>query len=309
MRKFILLMVFSLILVACGSAESESADQEIVSQEESAVSEEVVVEMPELSQDYSVYEDLNHLIQSVMSEYEMNPAAVSVAYHNYQTGEDYFFNERESIQAGSTTKVGLARLFVDLISEGLLTWQSELPYSDSLYEAGAGPVTNGEKEAAYPLYELFFHSLSQSDNTAFNILYYYYQQNYGDVYQALRDMSGLEFDPMDYSSAGMADAHMLLNILKPIGSESKYSYILTALSGNENAEFFKKYIQDGMYTKYGSINGSLHDTGIYIEEDEPVYALVVMTNGQGTVEDFLGMMNYRIYEWNIYQKYLTATSG
>ncbi|XJS11079.1 serine hydrolase [Aerococcaceae bacterium WGS1372] len=273
------------------------------------MNEEVVVEIPELSQDYSVYEDMDHLIQSVISEYELNPAAVSVAFYNYQTGEEYLLNERETIQAGSTIKVGLARLYMDLISDGQLTLQSELPYSEFLYEDGAGPVTNGEKKAAYPIYELFYHSLSKSDNTAFNILFYYYQQNYGNVYQALRDMSGLEFDTADDSLVGTADAHMLLNILKPIGSESKYSYILTALSGNENAEYFKKYVQDGMYTKYGSINGSMHDTGIYIEGDEPVYALVVMTNGQGTVEDFLGMMNYRIYEWTQYQNYLAVTNG
>lgn len=303
--KLIVFMILSLFLVACGDTESLTTDQALESQQE-VVSDEKVVELPELSQDYSQFEDMDHLVRSIINQYELNPQAISVAYHNYQSGEEYFFNERELIRAGSTTKVGLGRLFIDKINEGDLSWQSEFPYSEAYYEDGAGSVTNGAKKEAYPLYELFFYSLSQSDNTAFNILFNYYQENYGDIYQTLRDLSGLEFEQEESISGNMADAHMLLNILKPIGTDDQYSYLLTALSGNTNDEYFKKYIQEGMYTKYGSIDGSLHDTGIYIEDNEAVYALVVMTEGQGTVEDFLGMMNYRIYEWTKYQEYIDA---
>lgn len=49
-----------------------------------------------------------------------------------------------------------------------------------------------------------------------------------------------------------------------------------------------------MFTKYGSIGGSLNDSGIYMEDGEPVYALVVLTNGQGNVDEFLATMNLRM---------------
>lgn len=108
------------------------------------------------------------------------------------------------------------------------------------------------------------------------------------------NLSELPFDHPEATTNNMADAQMLLNILIPIATEDKYSYILTSLSGNTQAEYFKQYIQEGMFTKYGSINGSLHDTGIYFEEGEPIYALVVLTNGQGNVDEFLATMNLRM---------------
>lgn len=276
-------------------------DIEEESQSESTVSEVEEPSTPEFSQDYSEFETIDDLVISTINEFELNPDAVSVAYHNYQTQTDYAYNEREPMLVGSTTKVGVARLYADLIAEGAMTFQTELPYSDSLYEPGAGRVTNGEKKATYPLYELFYYSLSQSDNTAFNILFSYYQQIYGNVQQSLMNLSELPFDHPEATTNNMADAQMLLNILIPIATEDKYSYILTSLSGNTQAEYFKQYIQEGMFTKYGSINGSLHDTGIYFEEGEPIYALVVLTNGQGNVDEFLATMNLRMNEWSKYQ--------
>lgn len=298
-------MIISLSLAACQSGGQVSTDSESSNQvetEEAADSSKEASDTPALSQDYSAFESTEHLVTSIINQYELNQEAVSVAYYHFPTGEEFYFNERESMLAGSTTKVGLARLYADLVSEGVMTWQSELPYSQSFFEEGAGPITNGEKKTTYSLYELFYFSLAQSDNTAFNILYSYYQQNYGNVQQALMNLSGLEFDQPEATTNNMADAKMLLNILLPLATESEYSYVLTSLSGHTENEYFREYVQDGMITKYGSINGSLHDTGIYFEDGEPVYALVVMTNGQGSVGEFLAMMNFRINEWTIYQE-------
>lgn len=57
-----------------------------------------------------------------------------------------------------------------------------------------------------------------------------------------------------------------------------------------------------MFDKCGSINGSLYDTGIYFEESEPVYTLVVLTNRQGNVNEFQATMNLRMNEWGKYQE-------
>lgn len=305
MWKILTMVLVLCFLTGCGSTSEQSeettANEVIESQSEELVSEIEEVETEELSQDYSVYNSMEELVISIIDEFGLNQDAVSVAYHHFPTETEFFFNEREMMYAGSTTKVGLVRLFEDKIFEGDLTLQSELPYNDSLYEPGAGRITNGEKKASYPLYELFNYSLAQSDNTAFNILFSYYQQAYGNVQQALLNLSGLDFPQPEATTNNMADAHMLLNILLPIATEERYNYILTALGGNTDAEYFKKHIQDGMLTKYGSINGSLHDTGIYFEEGEPIYALVLMTNGLGNVDDFLGTMNLRINEWTKYQ--------
>lgn len=155
--KCFLLLLCIFLLVGCSSSENPMPDIEEESQSESTVSEVEEPSTPEFSQDYSEFETIDDLVSSTINEFELNPDAVSVAYHNYQTQTDYAYNERESMLVGSTTKVGVARLYADLIAEGAMTFQTELPYSDSLYEPGAGRVTNGEKKATYPLYELFYY--------------------------------------------------------------------------------------------------------------------------------------------------------
>lgn len=276
------MLVVSLFLLAACSTSEESVpvmEEEKTTQSESVVRETEESVTEELSQDYSQFTSMEELVTATIHEFGLNPEAVLVAYYNYQTDTDFFYNERSPMLVGSVTKVGVARLYADLIADGVMSSETELPYSDALFEEGAGPVTNGEKRASYPLYELFYNSLALSDNTAFNMLFSYYQQIYGNVQESLLNLSGLSFDQAEYTTNNMADAQMILNILLPVATEDKYSYILTSLSGNTEAEYFKKYIQEGMFTKYGSIGGSLHDSGIYMEDGEPVYALVVLTNG------------------------------
>lgn len=309
MLKKILLVVSLFLLAACSTSEESVPviEEEETTQSESVESETEESVTEELSQDYSQFTSMEELVTATIQEFGLNPEAVSVAYHNYQTDTDFFYNERTPMLVGSVTKVGVARLYADLIADGVMSFETELPYSDALFEEGAGPVTNGEKKASYPLYELFYNSLALSDNTAFNMLFSYYQQIYGNVQESLLNLSGLSFDQPEYTTNNMADAQMILNMLLPVATEDKYSYILTSLSGNTEAEYFKKYIQEGMFTKYGSIGGSLHDSGIYMEDGEPVYALVVLTNGQGNVDEFLATMNLRMNEWGKFQQQNTQT--
>ncbi|TLQ41799.1 serine hydrolase [Ruoffia tabacinasalis] len=309
MLKKILLFVSVFLLAACSTSEESVPvmEEEKTTQSESVESETEESVTEELSKDYSQFTSIEELLTATIQEFGLNPEAVSVAYYNYQTDTDFFYNERSPMLVGSVTKVGVARLYADLIADGVMSFETELPYSDALFEEGAGPVTNGEKKASYPLYELFYNSLALSDNTAFNMLFSYYQQIYGNVQESLLNLSGLSFDQAEYTTNNMADAQMILNILLPVATEDKYSYILTSLSGNTEAEYFKKYVQEGMFTKYGSIGGSLHDSGIYMEDGEPVYALVVLTNGQGNVDEFLATMNLRMNEWGKFQQQNTQT--
>ena len=57
-----------------------------------------------------------------------------------------------------------------------------------------------------------------------------------------------------------------------------------------------------MATKYGQYNNVYHDTGIYYENGQPVYTLVLMTIDVGMVDTFMGELNLRINEWYHYQE-------
>lgn len=254
-----------------------------------------------LSQDYSAFESTDHLIYSIISQFDLLPEAISVSLFNYQTEEYHHFNERKPVLAGSTTKIGLARLYTDLIETTSLSWETELPYYPSHFEAGGGRVTNGTRRETYPISELVLEALARSDNSAFNILFSYYNQHYGNVQNDLMALSQLDFPQASLYTNNMADSHMLLNILIPIGEQEKYQVIRQALTENESNDYFRYYVQEGMLSKYGSVNASLHDSGIYFEDGQALYALVVMTEGMGSVDDFLATMNFRINEWLQYR--------
>lgn len=141
------MLVVSLFLLAARSTSEESVpvmEEEKTTQSESVVSETEESVTEELSQDYSQFTSMEELVSATIQEFGLNPEAVSVAYYNYQTDTDFFYNERSPMLVGSVTKVGIARLYADLIADGVMTFETELPYSDALFEEGAGPVTNGE---------------------------------------------------------------------------------------------------------------------------------------------------------------------
>ena len=48
-------------------------------------------------------------------------------------------------------KVPMVAMFIDLINQGYLTWDSELPYSEEYYQDGAGEITANPKQAYYRL--------------------------------------------------------------------------------------------------------------------------------------------------------------
>ena len=50
---------------------------------------------------------MEELVTATIQEFGLNPEAVSVAYHNYQTDTDFFYNERTPMLVGSVTKVGV----------------------------------------------------------------------------------------------------------------------------------------------------------------------------------------------------------
>lgn len=61
----------------------------------------------ELSQDYSQFTSMEELVTATIQEFGLNPVAVLVAYNNYQTDTDFFYNERTAMLVGSVTKVGV----------------------------------------------------------------------------------------------------------------------------------------------------------------------------------------------------------
>lgn len=247
--------------------------------------------------------ELQDIVMRTIQEFQLDSSAISIAYTDLITGDEFFLNEQVSMHAASTTKVATAVLFVDLIEQGELEWDSELPYSDAYYEDGAGDITNDPKRASYPVKELIYQMLHYSDNTAWNILLQYYYGNFGDFQQSLLDLGHISPIDDDLFIVNHADAELLNNILLHVATHEKYRPITDIMLESQEGMLLKSQTPKGMATKYGQYDDIYHDTGIYFDGDTPQYTIVVMTHdlyliNEGIADDFMGTLNIRIKEWH-----------
>lgn len=259
--------------------------------------------------------EIRDIVTQTIQEFQLDANAISIAYTDLVTGDEFFLNEHVSMHAASTTKVATAALYVDLIENGELDWNSELPYNDAYYEDGAGDITNEPKRDYYPIEELIYQMLYYSDNTAWNMLIQYYYDNFGDFQQGLLDLGHIAPIDDDLWLVNYADAELLNNILLHVASHEKYRPITRIMLEAQEGRLLKSHVKQGMATKYGQYEDIYHDTGIYFNnKNQPQYTIVVMThdiylNESGIADDFMGILNARLKEWHDNRtKMMTITS-
>lgn len=254
------------------------------------------------ARDYSQYQNVEEVIEALITEYQFPESNLGIAYQNYKTKESYFLNADTALHAASTNKVGTAVLFVDQIEAGQLDWNSQLPASEDLIEAGGGNITNNPLQASYSLEDLISNLLIYSDNTAWNILIQYYSNHFGDYQADLIRQSGIQVQPPALSSQmNFATPNMLLGYLHQIAKDDRYQKLVGFMSQAQEGQRFKLYVPEGMATKYGQYGYGYHDMGIYFEDGQPIYSLVLMSYDLGMIDSFMGELNLCINQWYHYQ--------
>lgn len=263
-------------------SDSVADSGEIVSPESSEVEKASAVE---------------EVVMAVMNEYGVSPEQVAISYYHFQQDDAYVLNEDWMMNAASTTKVATAMLFSDLIWQGDLAWDSELPYNESYYEAGEGAVTNSEKKAAYTVEELVYEMLTHSDNTATNTLAFYYIDNVGDYWYDVTQMSGLDITNPEIMEGNFATTDIMAHTLMRAVENEQYATVV-AIMRNAQADFrLKMFVSNDMAAKYGSFGAYQHDIGVYFEGDTPLYVVAVFTESVPNVDAFIGQLNLRLLEW------------
>lgn len=234
------------------------------------------------------------VVQGLLDEYGTTPDQVSIVYYDLQNGNQYLLNEEAIFYAASTTKVAVAGIYIDLMEQGLLNWDSELPYYDSYYEEGNGEITNSEKRLAYPVDELIYQMLTYSDNTATNILEEYYTDTFGDYCTAVIKFSEIENPSSELYQGNYATGVLLAETLVKVAENDQYEAITDIMKEAQTGYRLKEYISEGVAAKYGSYDGWEHDIGIFYDGDAPEYVLVVLTNDMGDVDEFIGELSLQI---------------
>lgn len=283
--------------VTSGHLSGSSSNE---SQENDAVQDET----PNLSGiDYSQYQNISEVIRSLIKEYDLPEKNLGIVYENRITNERFYLNENKAAYAASTNKVGLATLYIDQIYKGTIDWQTKLPASPKSFQAGDGFISNSPLKSSYDLEDLMFNLIVYSDNTAWRIMLDYYNDHYGDVKKSLLKAS--KIDPLSkplIDNYNYATPNLLNTFLNKIADSSRYDKLKDFMLEAQPHLRFKLYHDEGMATKYGQYNNVYHDTGIYYENGQPVYTLVLMSIDVGMVDTFMGELNLRINEWYHYQE-------
>lgn len=241
--------------------------------------------------------NIEDVLMTVMEEYGVKSDQVAISYYHLHQEDEYQLNEERMMNAASTTKVATAMLFSDLIWQGVLDWDSQLPYSDSYYEEGEGAVTNSEKKASYTIEELVYEMLTYSDNTATNVLALYYMDNMGDYWYDMTQMSGLDVTNPEVMEGNFTTANIMAHTLMQAVENERYATIVEIMRDAQADFRLKQFVSNDMAAKYGSFGPYQHDIGIYFEGETPVYVVAVFTENVANVDEFIGQLNLRLLEW------------
>lgn len=248
--------------------------------------------------DLDAYENMADVIDQTLTEFNVNSSEISLAYYNFHNEEHYYLNENELFTAASITKVPLSALYIDLINSGEYQLDSELDYSEALFEAGAGNITNGPLENSYRIEKLITEAITHSDNTAMNILKAEYDKEFGNFREDILTFAGIDEKPEDFLNNNLSSAYITEQVLIKIAQDESYSDLINLMFETSPAQLFTSYVNNEMMAnKFGRYEQAVNDSGIYYENNQPQYALVVLSDNINQADQFLEVMNLRVNQW------------
>lgn len=295
------------------ATSSESSESETSASDDS--SEDSTIEADETTLDPSIYnvdlmeangieainpaeyETIADLVYETIEEYGINTEQIGLSYYNFQENDYFEINPQSYIIAASTSKVPIAALYLDLIEEGYYTMDSYIPYDSTAYSS-LEPY-NDSAESAYTIGELIHDSIVYSDNLAWYALAFNYINNFNSVRQGILNFAEYYTGVSDiYYADNYTSAEIAQEVLIKIANNPSYDYITQLMRQTEPDQLFSSYVNnDNMATKYGRLEAVVNDTGIYYENDQAQYSLVVLTDEVDYADGFLEILNLRINQW------------
>lgn len=287
---------FITVFVLCIISWSFSINQLVDAQESN--------NLKDIDKDYSVEnKTVDDILYETISEFGYNSDQISVAFYDFIDDAHYTLNSDTTMLGASTTKVATAALYTSLVNEGYMTFDTQIPFVEAMFEEGGGNITNSPIQSSYALQDLIYEMLVNSDNTAWNLLTHYYFNNIGNHQNDMLMLSGAEiYDPELYQF-NYVNAEILEGILITIASSDYYANVVNTMLEAQPNWLLKYYVNDNMAAKYGYLEEYFHDTGIYFDDNgKPLYTLVVMTDDlgidyDGMQNEFFGLINLRLNRW------------
>ena len=209
---------------------------------------------------------------------------MALYYYNFDTDEEYFFNEDTYFVAASLKKVPLVMQVLDKVYKCELSLNDEIKYIESSdYATGTGILQFEDNIGSRSIDELIKLSIIESDNIAYNMLNRVcgntlteYIENITSDYTANDD----EYPKL----TAKQNFEILYRLYKNPDNNPYYSTVIELMKETEFHDRLDKYIAyEKVSHKIGSYYRYYHDMGFIFAEE--TYLLVVLSKDIGELSN------------------------
>ena len=248
--------------------QQELAQQEAQNKEKQQ--EESISENTKLSET-----ELNETFDNIIEQYKGNNE-IGIVYKNFSTGYKYSQEENNYFTAASTIKVVYAMRIYDRISNGEVSEDADIFYSENHLEEGNGLITNNKKKNSDKLDYVIQNMIQYSDNTATNMLIGD-SATATDLLVKYLDNLGVKLSQEEAQKNRITPAMMEVVWTKLYNERDKYSKLIKYLEDSKAGEVIKEGIPNKkIASKYGALDANYHETAIVFGGED--YMLLIYTN-------------------------------
>ena len=219
--------------------------------------------------------ELNETFDNIIEQYKGNNE-IGIVYKNFSTGYKYSQGENNYFTAASTIKVVYAMRIYDRISNGEVSEDADIFYSENNLEEGNGQITNNKKKNSYKLDYVIQNMIQYSDNTATNMLIGD-SVTASDLLVKYLNNLGVKLSQEEAQKNSVTPAMMEVVWTKLYNERDKYSKLIKYLEDSEAGEVIKEGIPNKkIASKYGALDANYHETAIIFGDKD--YMLLIYTN-------------------------------
>lgn len=220
---------------------------------------------------------IDEIVKRNVVGYEDN---ISVYYYNLDNGDEYIYNGDKYYVAASTTKIPLAMLAFDDVSNGTYSLNTKIQYKDEDYEEGTGILYYQDYIEPLTVEEAVYLSIVHSDNVAKNML-----KRIGTIsnYEYISSIVGENYEQEENHYNAKELGQILKELYYNEEENPYYDKIIEYMKETEFHDRMDKYLPySEVAHKIGSYYRYYHDMGIVYGEEN--YILVVMTKDVGELQ-------------------------
>ena len=219
--------------------------------------------------------ELNETFDNIIEQYK-GDNEIGIVYKNFSTGYKYSQEENNYFTAASTIKVVYAMRIYDRISNGEVSEDADIFYSENHLEEGNGLITNNKKKNSYKLDYVIQNMIQYSDNTATNMLIGD-SATATDLLVKYLDNLGVKLSQEEAQKNRITPAMMEVVWTKLYNERDKYSKLIKYLEDSKAGEVIKEGIPNKkIASKYGALDANYHETAIVFGGED--YMLLIYTN-------------------------------